>query len=263
MGSGSRSHRFADEVPDRGQPTGRHARPRGGHSRGDRIERIDDESTQGLSIEDAAERLRGRPGEPVTLTILPKGASQTRDVRLVRAVIHIDTVLGDQRAADGSWSYLLEDHPQIACLRINSFGDQTGAQMRRIVSSLVDQGMKGLILDLRDNPGGLLPAAIEVCDMFLDPEGPPTLGPGGELIPAGLIVTTRDRNGRVLDEHWASGAGTIGGPPIAVLINQASASASEIVAACLQDHGKAAVFGAVVRRGPSRRFSTCIPTRAC
>ena len=188
--------------------------------------------------------MRGRPGEPVTLPILPTGASQTRDGRLVRAVSHIDTVLGDQRAADGSWSYLLEDHPQIACLRINSFGDQTGAQMRRIGSTLGGQGMKGLILDLRDNPGGLLPAAIEVCDMFLDPEGPPTLGPGGELIPAGLIVTTRDRNGRVLDEHWASGAGTIGGPPIAVLINQASASASEIVAACLQDHGKAAEFGA-------------------
>ena len=70
---------------------------------GDRIERIDDESTQGLSIEDAAERLRGRPGEPVTLTILPKGAKQARDVRLVRAVIHIDTVVGDTRAADGSY----------------------------------------------------------------------------------------------------------------------------------------------------------------
>ena len=210
---------------------------------GDRIERIDDESTQGLSIEDAAERLRGRPGEPVTLTILPKGAKQARDVRLVRAVIHIDTVVGDTRAADGSWSYLLKDHPQIACLRINSFGDQTGAQMRRVVSSVINQGMKGLIIDLRDNPGGLLPAAIEVCDMFLDPDGPPTPGPGGQLIPAGLIVTTRDRNGRVLDEHRASGDGTIGGFPIAVLVNQASASASEIVAACLQDHQKAAVFG--------------------
>src|SRR5690606_23287540 len=141
------------------------------------------------------------------------------------------------------WSYLLKDHPQIACLRINSFGDQTGAQMRRVVSSVINQGMKGLIIDLRDNPGGLLPAAIEVCDMFLDPDGPPTPGPGGQLIPAGRIVTTRDRNGRVLDEHRASGDGTIGGFPIAVLVNQASASASEIVAACLQDHQKAAVFG--------------------
>lgn len=210
---------------------------------GDRIERIDDESTQGLSIEDAAERLRGRPGEPVTLAIRPKGAKETRQVRLVRAVIHIDTVLGDTRRADGSWNYMLEDHPDIAYLRINSFGDQTGEQMRRVVSSVAEQGMKGLIIDLRDDPGGLLPAAIEICDMFLDPDDPPTVGPDGKIIPAGLIVTTRDRTGRVLDEYLASRDGTIDRIPIAVLVNRGSASASEIVAACLQDHKKAIVIG--------------------
>jgi carboxyl-terminal processing protease len=179
----------------------------------------------------------------VKLTLAGKGEQATRVVELVRAVIHIDTVLGDTRNADGTWNYFLEDHPKLAYLRLNSFGDQTGDEMRRVVDGLIERDMKGLILDLRGNPGGLLPAAIDICDLFIDPEAPPTTGPDGQVIAPGLIVTTRDRKGRVGSEYYARGNGTVNGFPIAVLLNGESASASEIVAACLQDHGKAVVIG--------------------
>ncbi len=210
---------------------------------GDRILRIDDESTQGLSIEDAAELLRGMEGEPVTLTVSRKGKDPTREVELVRDVIHIDTVLGDTRNPDGSWNFFLEDHPKVAYLRLDSFGDQTGAEMRDAIVDLKQRGMEGLILDMRGNPGGLLPAAIDVCDLFVDPGAPPSTGPNGEQIEAGLILTTRDRRGRVQREYYAHNDGTVNGFPIAVLIDEGSASAAEIVAACLQDHGKAVVMG--------------------
>lgn len=210
---------------------------------GDRILRIDNESTQGLSIEDAAELLRGVPGEPVTLTISRKGEEATEDVDMVRAEIHIDTVLGETRGPDGSWNYFLNDHPGIAYLRLDSFGDSTGEQMREVIGDLKARGMKGLILDMRDNPGGLLPAAVDVCDLFVDPNEPPTTGPKGEQIPSGLILTTRDRRGRVQREYYAHNDGTVNGFPMVILVNGDSASAAEIVAACLQDHGKAVVMG--------------------
>ncbi len=210
---------------------------------GDRILRIDDESTQGLSIEDAAGLLRGLPGEPVTLTVSPKDRETTREVELVRDKIQIDTVLGDTRNANGTWNFFLEDHPGIAYVRLDSFGDHTGEDVRRTITDLKSQGMTGLILDMRGNPGGLLPAAIAVCDLFVEADGPPTKGPQGEEIPAGLILTTRDRYGRIQNEYHAQNDGTANGFPVAILIDGGSASAAEIVAACLQDHRKAVLVG--------------------
>jgi carboxyl-terminal processing protease len=210
---------------------------------GDRIMRIDGKSTQGLSIEDASELLRGVPGEPVKLTLSSKGEKETRDIEVVRAEIHINTVMGDRRNADGTWDYFLGDHPKITYLRLDSFGDQTGEEMRDVIVDVKKRGMKGLILDMRGNPGGLLPAAIDVCDLFVDPKDPPSTGPKGEQIPPGLILTTRDRGGHVLQEFHAHDDGTVNGFPIAVLIDGNSASAAEIVAACLQDQGKAVVMG--------------------
>ena len=210
---------------------------------GDRILRIDDQSTQGLSIEDAAERLRGAEDEPVTLTILSKGQEKPRDVDLVRAIVHIDTVLGDTRQPDGTWNYRLEAHPHIAYLRIDSFGDQTGEEMRRVVAQQIDTGAAGLILDVRDNPGGLLPAAIDICDLFVDPNCPPPPVSIQTPVVPGLIVTTRNRHGHILREYFAHSDGTINSLPMVVLVNGESASASEIVAGCLQDHQKAIIVG--------------------
>jgi carboxyl-terminal processing protease len=195
---------------------------------GDRILRIDGKSTQGLSLRDASERMRGEPGEPVNLSILHHGASDPVDVEIVRAVIRIDTVLGDTRNIDGTWDYFLEGEDGIGYLRINSFGEQTEREMRRAVDWLIDRGMKGLIIDVRNDPGGLLMAAIGVCDMFVD---------------YGVIVTTRRRDGAIKKTYSATGEGTYSGFPVAVLVNQYSASASEIVAACLQDRAGACVVG--------------------
>ncbi|NUQ62063.1 MAG: S41 family peptidase [Pirellulales bacterium] len=195
---------------------------------GDRILRIAGESTQGLSLEDAAGRMRGKPGDPVTLSVLHPDETEPVDVEIVRAIIQEDAVLGDTRNADGSWDYFLEGYDKLAYLRINTFGDKTAEELRKVLSELDSQGMKGLIIDLRNDPGGLLGAAVDMCDLFVE---------------SGVIVTTRGRDGRVRRAIHATGEAPYTKLPMAVLVNQYSASASEIVAACLQDHGRAVVVG--------------------
>ncbi len=195
---------------------------------GDKILRIDERSTQGMSISDAASLLRGKPGDPVTITVLHQGQEKPTEIKIVRAVIQGETVLGDTRNADGSWNYFLPGQDRIGYLRITSFGEETAAEVRRAVEWLVNHEARGLILDLRDNPGGLLPAAIGVCDLF---------------IPSGVIVSTRGRDGGKLDTWQATGKGPFTKLPLVVLVNQYSASASEIVAACMQDHHRAAIVG--------------------
>lgn len=195
---------------------------------GDRILRIDGESTQGLSLEDAAHRMRGKPGEAVTLTVLHPDETESVEIEIVRAVIQEDSVLGDTRNADGSWNYFLEGHDKIAYVRINTFGEKTAEELRTVLRDLSKEGLRKLIIDLRNNPGGLLMSAIEVCDLFID---------------SGVIVTTRGRDGEIRRGIEATGEGPYLDLPIAILVNQYSASASEIVAACLQDHDRAVVVG--------------------
>lgn len=195
---------------------------------GDKILRIDGKSTQGLSLGDAVGHMRGEPGEPVVLSLLHLGDDEPVDIEIVRAIIQLDTVLGDLRRPDGSWNFFLEEHDRIGYLRVNAFADKTLAEMDDALQWLIEHDMQGLILDLRDNPGGLLTAATEMCDRFID---------------SGTIVTTRRRDGRISSRVEASASNTIGHFPMAVLVNQSSASASEIVAACLQDHQRAVVVG--------------------
>ncbi len=135
---------------------------------GDKILRIGEHSTQGMSVKDAVSLMRGKPGDPVSITVLHQGEEKPVDIKIIRAVIQIDTVLGDTRNADGSWNYFLAGADRIGYLRINSFAEKTPEDLKRAVQWLVDHDMRGLILDLRDNPGGLLPAAKEVCDLFID-----------------------------------------------------------------------------------------------
>jgi len=193
---------------------------------GDVILRIDGVGTHGLSIHDAAERMRGKPGEPVVLTVQHPGERKPIDVKIVRAVIQVDSVLGDTRDAEGHWNYFLDGHDGIGYLRIESFGKETVNELNHALATLTEAGMRGLVLDLRNDPGGLLTAAVGTCDLLVD---------------SGVIVTTRDRSQKVKRTYEATAPGTYGGFPIAVLVNQKSASASEIVAACLQDQRKDAV----------------------
>jgi carboxyl-terminal processing protease len=195
---------------------------------GDRLLRINGDSTQGMSLQDAVQLLRGKAGDPVALVVLHEGETKPAEMKIVRAVIHVDSVLGDRRNADGSWNFLLEGHPRLGYVRISSFTDATAAELERALDALAEHDARGLVLDLRDDPGGYLSAAVDVCDM---------------LIASGVIVTTRGRDGRIEQSYVASGKGRFTDLPLAVLVNQQSASAAEIVAACLKDHHRAVIVG--------------------
>jgi carboxyl-terminal processing protease len=196
---------------------------------GDRIVAIDGHNTRELEGEQAIEMLRGEPGQPVTLDVLHAGDKKSQKYRLVRRVINVDSVLGDTRNADDSWNFFLPDTDRIGYLRITSFGERTVDECKAALESLSKRHMRGLIIDLRNDPGGLLKAAIGVCELFLK---------RGDL-----IVTTRGRDRKIKEEFLADRSGPYRDLPLAVLVNRNSASASEIVAAALQDHGRALVTG--------------------
>ena len=145
-----------------------------------------------------------------------------------------DTVRGYCRAADGRWNFLLPGDRKIGYIRISVFSEAgqgekgAAAEFRAALEQLGKEKISGLVLDLRGNGGGSLRAAVAICDM---------------LIPQGEIVTTRGREGQILRAFSASGKASFTAVPMAVLVNRATASASEIVAACLQDHDRAIVVG--------------------
>jgi carboxyl-terminal processing protease len=198
---------------------------------GDIITKIDGQPTRGMKYADAAARIRGPIGDTVQLTIERTGQANPIDLPPIRReMINVDSVLGDTRNANGGWNFLLPGESKIGYVRITSFGQHTLGELKAALEQLKSQGMQGLILDLRDNPGGLLrPAAVGVCDLFL-PEGK-------------HIVSTRGRNGQIQQQYEAGGGTKFLDFPLVVLMNRYSASASEIVAACLQDDGRATVVG--------------------
>jgi carboxyl-terminal processing protease len=200
---------------------------RGGILAGDRIVEIEGESTENTSLDEAVSKLTGTPGTKVTLTVVHEGKTEPETITLEREEIKIESVLGDVRNPNDTWEWLIEKDSKIAYVRINSFITSTAADLERAIKQAKEQGMNGLVLDLRFNPGGLLQAAIEVSDMFLKD---------------GMIVSTKGRNTR--ERKWpATHEGKYTDFPIAVLVNKYSASASEIVAAALQDNGRAKVVG--------------------
>ena len=196
---------------------------------GDTILNIDGQTTERFSFNDSIKLLRGKPGTSVSLTVLHDGEIEPVAIDITRALIKIDSVLGDVRRSDGGWSYFLEEDKRIGYLRITTFGEHTADELDKALDEVGDQA-EALILDLRDNAGGLLVAAIETCDMFVD---------------SGPIVTTRGRGGKVRKTFVARARNTRANPsiPMVVLVNKYSASASEIVAACLQDYQRAVVVG--------------------
>ena len=201
---------------------------RAGILAGDRILAIDDKSTSGMALPDAMALLRGPEGSPLKLTILHVGEKEPVDVSLVREIIHVDTVIGDTRNEDGSWNYSIAGQEGIGYIRIDSFAETTAAELEYVVEALLEQGMRGLVLDLRDNPGGWLTAAVDVSNFFLS---------------SGVIVTIRRRGGQITESYIATPEASFPNFPIAVIVNQETASAAEIVAACLQDHKRAAIVG--------------------
>jgi len=200
---------------------------RAGIIAGDRIVEIDGQSTEGLTLDEAVRRLKGKEGTQVTLTVQHPGRNKKETFTLTRERIHVDTVLGDRRKPDDTWDYLLDPERRIGYIRITAFSTDTARELLKALEELKAANMRALVLDLRFNSGGLLSAAIEVADMFIS---------------QGRIVSTKGRNSP--ERVWnARKDGTYEGFPMAVLVNRYSASASEIVAACLQDHKRAVIVG--------------------
>ncbi len=198
---------------------------------GDKIVDIDGKLTaefpEGREMDNAVKLMRGKPGEAVKVTVLHQGSNKPESLEIVRAVIKTATVIGDHYNSDGTWSYLLPGEPKIGYIRLTHFSRNSTEEMEEAMKQLKAGGMEALILDLRFNPGGLLPAAISIADMFVE---------------KGVIVSTKGRN---TEEQVvrAKKAGTYSGFPIAILVNRFSASASEIVSACLQDDKRAIIVG--------------------
>ncbi|MEX0717433.1 MAG: S41 family peptidase [Planctomycetaceae bacterium] len=194
---------------------------------GDIIMEIEGKSTEGFSIQDAVKLLKGKPGEEVTIGVLHVGDKKLEQIKLTRDIIHVSTVLGDRYGEGDQWDYMLDPENGIGYVRLTHFSRHTTDELRKALDQLSNEGMKALVLDLRFNPGGLLTQARDVADLF---------------IRDGKIVSTRGRNtvDRVLS---ATRAGTYPDFPMVVLVNRYSASASEIVSACLQDHKRAIIVG--------------------
>jgi carboxyl-terminal processing protease len=195
---------------------------------GDQILAIDGHPTEDMEMIEVLSRMRGDPGTTVQLLIQSELNKVRRTVDLIREIIHINSVLGDIRRGDGTWQFRLAD-PRIAHVRIALFGDRTVEELADLMNQLVGDGVLAVVLDLRDNAGGVLDAAVGVCDMFL---------PGGRV-----IVETRGKGGALRKRYETTGNGLYPELPLAIVVNQESASAAEIVAACLQDHRRAAVVG--------------------
>ncbi len=199
---------------------------RAGVRAGDTIIAIDGRDTSAVSFREAVDLIRGKPGSIVKLTILHAGEQTPIEVEIPRAIIPIESVLGDQRRPDGGWDFHLRDNPRITYVRLINFGENTVRELSQLLQTTKPQA---LILDLRDNAGGLLDAAVGTCDAFLR---------------EGTIVTIRGRDGEVQRKFEADGGALLDEHvPMAVLVNHFSASASEIVAACLQDHQRAKIIG--------------------
>jgi carboxyl-terminal processing protease len=185
---------------------------------GDKIVKIGDEQTQDLSLMEAVKRLRGPKGSEVTISIHRKGWPDLKEITLIRDIIPIHSVK----------SKLLE--PGYPYIRIINFQAQTTPDFKKALADLEKTGkIKGLIVDLRNNPGGLLDQSVKIADIFIDD---------------GVIVSTKGRIKEQNSVFYARDNGTKYKFPLVVLVNEGSASASEIVAGALQDHKKAVIIGA-------------------
>jgi carboxyl-terminal processing protease len=188
-----------------------------GLKQGDQIVKIDGQPTQGLTLQEAVRRMRGPVGSRVVLSIVRRAGGASEDVSIMRAKIELKTVE----------SQLLDGH--IGYLKVRGFHETTLQEMEKALNRLTQQRIEGLVIDLRNNPGGLLSQSVKVCNLFVD---------------EGLIVVSTE--GRVRNQNsrfMANGGGQYRQYPLIVLINSGSASGSEIVAGALQDLQKATIIG--------------------
>ncbi len=183
----------------------------------DRILQIDGIATKQLTLDEAAERMRGPIGSRVTLTIA-RDAQATQDVQLTRDRIALNPVVAELQTTP--------DETKVGYIRLNQFNANATAELTRAVKKLGHQGATAYVLDLRNNPGGLLQAGVEIARLWLD---------------SGTIVYTVNRQG--IQDSFEAGGAALTNAPLVVLVNQGTASASEILAGALQDNGRAQLVG--------------------
>jgi carboxyl-terminal processing protease len=192
---------------------------RAGLAAGDRILKIGEQYTKGMEIMEAVRLMRGAPGTEVTITIMREGFEKPQDFTLKREVIKIKSIKA--KTLEDGFGYI----------RVTQFQERTANDLERALEGLRKENggtLKGLVVDMRNNPGGLLDQAVDVADLFLE---------------QGLIVYTKGREADAQMEFSAKRSGTEPDYPMVVLVNGGSASASEIVAGALQDHGRAVILG--------------------
>ena len=207
---GVKENRLAVIAPIEGTPA-----YRAGIKAGDFITKVNDETTKDLTLMDAVQKMRGPKGSKVNLTIQREGTPDPLQFTLVRDTIKIESVK----------SKVLDN---IGYVRLTQFQESTGRDLGKVLKQFKDLKLQATILDLRNNPGGLLTASVEVSEQFL---------PGGKL-----VVYTKGRESKK-DEWIAKGKDQMDDSPMIILINEGSASASEIVAGALQDYGRAVIVG--------------------
>jgi carboxyl-terminal processing protease len=184
---------------------------------GDKILKIDGESTKNMSIQDAVSKMRGPKGKPVTLNIFREGWTEPKDIPIVRDIIKIKSVK----------SKMLKD--DIGYIKLTQFQEMTSDDLTKALKDLKEKGMKSIILDLRNDPGGLLNSAVDVAGQFLPPKK--------------LVVYIKGRTGDKIEYFTEGDDPTYTDLPMVVLVNQGSASASEIVAGALKDWNRAVIVG--------------------
>lgn len=191
---------------------------RAGLLSGDIIIRLDDTPVKGLSLDDAVKLMRGKPGSTLSLTVIRDGVDKPLSIDIERAIIKVTSV--KHRMLDEDYGYL----------RISNFQTKTTADLLKAVKKMNSENgnLKGMVLDLRNNPGGVLSGAVGVSDAFLN---------------EGMIVYTDGRENDSKLRYDATEGDVLNGAPLVVLVNGGSASASEIVAGAMQDHGRAVVLG--------------------
>jgi C-terminal peptidase prc len=183
--------------------------------------------TKGLPMDEAVSKIVGKEGTKVKLMVEREGEAKPLEFNLIRGSVEMETVLGYKRGTDDRWDYVIDPDNQICYLRLTGFQENTARDVEQLMRKLYKSGIRGFILDMRFNPGGLLDQAVKISDLFIDD---------------GMIVTIKPRGGPETS-YIGNSKGSYTAFPMVCLVNGYSASASEIVASCLQDHGRAVVMG--------------------
>jgi carboxyl-terminal processing protease len=215
---------------------------------GDKILAIDNDPTEAMTGDEAVEKIRGNIGVPLTLTVLHEGSDRPVELKMVRAVVKVESLRGDQRKANDEWDFMFDKQRKISYIRLLSFDEKAPTELRNAIRQLKSQNVRGLVLDLRNNPGGLLTSAVEISTLFLK-KGSTIVSIRGRNQKDKVHKSDRyeievvDEGGEKQDEVIEPLLDSAAECPMVVLINRSSASASEIVAAALQDNNRAVIIG--------------------